>query len=607
MAATVHSLFVPAAPEASPAAASAHDELRRALRDGSVEILDDLARQMLDSADDALFKMSETAASDVERRQFIDTMRVLRLDRAGFSVSFSRAITATFEPSTAGPATGFDASELSIQPTEELEERIAVANLATRIEGQFGAALLDLRRRLDAARARGARIPEPALTPASLCTAFGSAMSALRAGFEIKLIVYKLFERVLCRDFERLLQHAITTLERHGFDAATGAPMSRPAAPRHGHSAQTPSAGSAAPSWSDALPQAATLPDSTRNLFNLLLARLSASPPVAAVQGAPASRALPQAMAELVGMASDVGDDRQAAARFDALLESALAMTLHGGQTPRQDDGLQRVVDYLREQLREQRQVLLRQIRGEVGRELDLRIVARELPPTLLTLLRSGIGPLMAMRLLNGGRDSAGFREADTLLDRVLDSLDIPRPPREQDQQARTALLADLRRALISVGMSEARAGLLIDGLIASWAQYDALPPTTPSPAPMPAAAAVASPVPAPVPATPPAPAAEAALHPTSPALLARVLLPDTWFRVFDAARNQTRWLKVASYYAAEDLVRFTGIDDSTQLSLRASRLGSDLVEGRSEPINPSPDTRAALDALRGGPDTATG
>ena len=81
------------------------------------------------------------------------------------------------------------------------------------------------------------------------------------------------------------------------------------------------------------------------------------------------------------------------------------------------------------------------------------------------------------------------------------------------------------------------------------------------------------------------------------------MLLPDTWFRVFDAARNQTRWLKVGSYYPAEDLVRFTGIDDSTQLSLRASRLGHDLVDGRSEPINPSPDTRSALDALRAGRD----
>ena len=591
MGATVHSLFVPAAPEVRTlAAATAHDALRVALRDGCVEILDDLARQMLDSADDALFKMSETAGSDSERRQFFDTMRVLRLERAGFSEHFSRAIGATFDAAAPDAPGGFDLSELSIQPTEELEERIAVGNLAARIDGQFGAALLDLRRRLDAARERGAAIPATALTPAGICTAFGTAMAALRAEFDIKLIVYKLFERVLCRDFERLLRHGVETLEQHGY--SLGAPVSRSAPLRQGSSPSPALQANGGPQPAfEAAPVAAAMPDSTRNLFNLLLARLSTNPQIAAAPMVQqAQQTLPPAMAELVAMAEELGGNQNAVARFDSVLESALAMTVHGSVAGN-SNALQNVIESLREQLREQRQLLLRQIRGEVSRELDLRIVARELPPPLLTLLRSGIGPLMAMRLLNGGRDSTGFRDADSLLDRLLDSLDTPHPPTEQDQRARAVLLTDLRRALLSVGMSDARAGLLIDGLIASWAQCDARLPEAPAPV-----------LPKPAPIIAAAPASDAPLHATSPALLARVLLPDTWFRVFDAARNQTRWLKVASYYAAEDLVRFTGIDDSTQLSLRASRLGSDLVDGRSEPISPSPDARAALDLLRAAP-----
>jgi len=607
MAATVHSLFVPATPAAAPAVAAAgaaaDDALRRALCAGCVEFLGDLARQMLDSADDALFKMSETAASDLERRQFIDTMRVLRLDRAGFGERFSEAIAAGFEAATPSAA-DTDPIELRIQPTEELEERIAIANLAARIDGQFGAPLQDLRRRLDAARANGARIPEPALTPSGICAAFAAAMTALRAGFEIKLIVYKLFERVLCRNFERLLRRVLDTLEQHGYSARVAAA----ALPRHGGwaaaaatqpaaaiSAATPAtaaAGGMALPW----PAAGALPDSTRALIAALLARLSAASPSAAVAAtaAPAAKpSLPPVVAELLAMAEEFDGDHQAIGRLDTVLASALASARTGG------DALHEVVASLRAQLREQRRLLLRQVRGEVARELELRIIDRALPTPLHSLLRSGIGPLLALRLLHGGRDSDGFRDADRLLDRVLASLDIARPPREQDQQARAALLVDLRMALLGVGMSAARAGLLIDGLLASWAQCDAMPPTV---------TAASAPVAAPAPATETAAAPErdGALHPAAPALLARVLLPETWFRVFDVSRNQTRWLKVGSYYPGEDLVRFTGIDDSTQLSLRASRLGHDLVDGRSEPINPSPDSRAALDALRGGAAGAT-
>lgn len=576
MGATVHTLFVAAAPEVRAPASTVQDALRLALRDGTVEVLDALARQMLDNADDALFRMSEAAISDGERRQYFDTMRVLRLERAAFGDQFLSAIRQTFDPRVDAMAAPAEPTELSIQPTEELEARIAIGNLATRIENQFGAALVELQQRLDAARDRGAAIPPSALTPMSICTAFGTAMAPLRAEFEIKLIICKLFERVLCRDFEQLLQRVGDVLDQHGVDARSGASARRPTVPRR--AAVAPSAiGPAAAVAVAATQETAALPDSTRSLVAALLARLAQQP----------SAATPPAMAELAGMATEFATDRQALARIDALLEAVLARP-----TPL-DHGLPAVIASLREQLRDHRQLLLRQVRGEIARELDLRLAGRTLPAPMLSLLRSGIGPLLAMRLLNGGRDSAAFRDADQLLDRLLDSLDVQRPPSEAAQASRISLLVELRQALISVGMSAARAGLLIDGLIASWAHGDTLPaagPSTPTPGP------------APAPDPTPPPVAEHPLPASSPALLARVLLPDTWFRVFDAARNETRWLKVGSYYAAEDLVRFTGIDDSTQLSLRASRLGRDLIEGRSEPINPSPDSHAALDALRGVP-----
>ncbi len=570
MGATIHSLFAHAAPELGPAPPIAHEALRCELRDGCVKILDDLARQMLDNADDALFRISESAATDAERRQLFDAMRVLRLERTAFTERFSQAIVASFEPAAAAESGAVDYAALAIQPTEELEERIAVGNLAARIEGLFATAILDLDRRLDAARAQAAAIPPKALKAASICAAFGSAVTVLRADFEVKLIVYKLFERVLCRDYQGLLASSLDVLERHGFDARSTTQPARVASVR-----LPPAAPTSAPlPWFDALLAGPALPPNTRQLFERLKLRLAQSEGPPAVDGHP----MQPALAELIELATSVAPDSTAATRFDVLLESALAISAATAQG-RPGPSLEGLVASLREQLREQRQTLLRQVRGEVARELELRLAGRELSPPMLILLRSGIAPLLALRLLKGGRDSPDFRDADALLDRLLGSLDIPQPPREQDQRLRALLLVDLRKALTGIGMSEARAGLLIDSLIASWAQGD-------QPAVSAARDTVAQP-------------AAAALHAAAPALLSRILLPETWFRVFDPGQQQTRWLKLAHHYAAEDRVSFTGFDETTHLSLRASRLGSDLVDGRSEPVNPSPDARNALELLR--------
>lgn len=578
MAATVHPLFVPAAPDTASAPSSGGADLCRALCSGCVAVLDDLARQMLDSADDALFRMSETATSDIERRQFIDTMRVLRLDRAGFSSAFSQAVAAGFVTAITGTATGDDPDELRLQPTEELEERIAIGNLAARLDGQFGPALQTLRSRLDAARADGIRIPDTALTPAGIGTAFGAAMTALRAGFEVRLIVCKLFERVLCRDFQRLIAQALETLDRHGYRAGLVAPPPGRAGAQPVMHRLSPQPAAAA--W----PAMPLLPDSSRARINVLLAQLAAVMlPPAGDTALPAPQApLPALLAELLASTEAARFDPQRANHLDGLLEAALA----GRHADPGTAALQEVIAALRSELREQRRLLLRQVRNEVARELEQRIAGRTLPAPLLVLLRSGIGPLLALRLLHDGRDSDRFQAADRLLDRVLDSLSLPYPPDEQDQQRRRALLADLREALLGTGMGAARAGQLIDGLPASWAQVDAQ-----------ATAAAAS---APAPSTPAIPDSPPRLPVPAPALLARVLIPDTWFRVFDGDRQQTRWLKLASHYPAEDLVRFIGIDDRSQLSLRASRLAADLLDGRSEPVNPSPDSLAALAALRG-------
>src|ERR1700761_7594308 len=140
MTATVHPLFSgsPKSGEQTAAPAPSHPFVLE-LRDAALGVLDELVRRMFDSADDVLFEMGEKSASDDERRRYFDTMRVLRLDRGKVGVAFADDLTRGFAPVAVkrNAKLEFDLDSLSIQPTEELEEKIAITNMAAKAEGLY--------------------------------------------------------------------------------------------------------------------------------------------------------------------------------------------------------------------------------------------------------------------------------------------------------------------------------------------------------------------------------------------------------------------------------------------------------------------------------------
>lgn len=81
--------------------------------------------------------------------------------------------------------------------------------------------------------------------------------------------------------------------------------------------------------------------------------------------------------------------------------------------------------------------------------------------------------------------------------------------------------------------------------------------------------------------------------------LLAFCLTAETWFRVFDPKSKHTLWLKVSSYYPEHGSIGFSGFDSKTMLSLRTTQLLDDLVDSRSEPVNPTPIQARAIAELR--------
>lgn len=88
----------------------------------------------------------------------------------------------------------------------------------------------------------------------------------------------------------------------------------------------------------------------------------------------------------------------------------------------------------------------------------------------------------------------------------------------------------------------------------------------------------------------------EEPLMPSVPQLLSLLLASGAWFRIFDRRSAETRWLKVTSYSADAGRVAFAEFDGNNVLVLNTRQLMDDLLARRSEPIDPTPAAKSALE-----------
>jgi hypothetical protein len=713
MTATVHPLFSGSAQARGeqPAAPVPSNPLVAELREVALTVLDELVRRMFDSADDVLFEMGEKSSTDDERRRYFDTMRVLRLDRGKVGIAFADDLTRGFAPVVAARNTRleFDIDSLSIQPTEELEEKIAITNMAAKAEGLFKNPIWELERHLDyAARELGVPVSPLALGPGRICDAFGKATAVLDTEFAVKLVIYKLFDRVVINELGKVYEAALAVLERHGVspsrrNAPPPLPLDEeqmpaagfpPAPPGSGQGfgtgaggyaqgggqaygqgyaqaqellrryaldqasvqrssnpvgaelaglLQTLIAGAASPAVQastqrlslagrmfDDLMAEPMLPEPMRPAIEKLrypVYKTALSDPSFFANQAHPLRKLLSDMVELA-VSSQTSDAAQAQLRETMRTASALqtgpalmADALNSAQ-PVPEGEVEGFLTQMREQTRARREALLVRVRRQVAQELEVQTLGRQVPDPVMSLLRGGVGPLMAVRLLKNGRGSGPYQEAQSLMEGVLKSLEFIPPASPEVLETREQLLSKIVTALADVGMGEDKVESLLNGLqevyklldsaeaapgAAVAAQTERLtereehllmsdfdqqareqareqeaPQAAPAPAPLSAAVAQAR--------------AEGVMD-----LLRRVLAPESWFRVYDAEHNQTRWLKLNSFYPDQDSVTFTGFDESLKLSIRAHRFAEHLASGQSEPINPDDSAREALELLRHG------
>jgi len=159
-------------------------------------------KTVLDKVDDALFELANKADNSQRQNLYFDAMRELRLKRDSFETSFVASFNEEFENSididkaAAKEAQFAHELELSLVDTEEVEESLAMTNFVESMRTKCKEQLFHLDRRM------GFLLSQPDLAdtdnpvgPHVIGTAFKTACQQLDSDIEVKLTLFKMFDK----------------------------------------------------------------------------------------------------------------------------------------------------------------------------------------------------------------------------------------------------------------------------------------------------------------------------------------------------------------------------------------------------------------------------
>lgn len=190
------------------------------LRDTSGQSLKAVLASFFEQADDSLFALADRAGSNQDQTAYFDAMRELRLRRKAMTVSMLQYVSQAFnelgkfKPARAGGSLEeVDQDSLSLVDHADLEQQVAIDNLTNRLRNRYHEPV-----RMLAARIRHL-VPQLRLTddqmplsPEVICGAIADACTDLDIDIRAKLVVLKLFERLLVDKLSDFYQASNKTL-----------------------------------------------------------------------------------------------------------------------------------------------------------------------------------------------------------------------------------------------------------------------------------------------------------------------------------------------------------------------------------------------------------
>lgn len=176
----------------------------RAIRDLAASSLDKHIEVLMDSVDDALFSRAEKAENNMAQTCYFDAMREMRIIRKDIENDFSANFRNNFDRGIPRTSTADDIANLSIDgnpdiglvDTNDLEEDLAVSNMVNKIRTHSLQSLYALDKRIGflIGDTDLERFENP-IGPEAICNAFREAANHIETGLEIRLVIFKLFDK----------------------------------------------------------------------------------------------------------------------------------------------------------------------------------------------------------------------------------------------------------------------------------------------------------------------------------------------------------------------------------------------------------------------------
>ena len=230
------------------------------LRDASGQSLKSVLARFFDRADDALFELADRAGTNLDQTVYFDAMRELRLRRKAMVVSILQYVSQAFNEigkflpqQAAGSLEDIDQDSLSLVDHSQLEQQVAIDNLINKLRNRYPEQIRLLTVRVGhlvpGIQLKDAQMP---LSPDVICGGVAEACADLDIDIRAKLVVLKLFDRLLADTLGDFYQEANRTL----IDEGVLPEMTRPPVGRGpARSGQRPGAGGTGePSGADVSP-----------------------------------------------------------------------------------------------------------------------------------------------------------------------------------------------------------------------------------------------------------------------------------------------------------------------------------------------------------------
>lgn len=194
------------------------------LRDASGQSLKSVLASFFDRADDALFELADRAGSNLDQTAYFDAMRELRLRRKAMVVSILQYVSQAFneigkfQPQQAARSLeDVDEDSLSLVDHSQLEQQVAVDNLINKLRNRYTEQIRLLTVRVGhlvpGIDLKDAQMP---LSPEIICGGVAEACADLDIDIRAKLVVLKLFDRLLADTLGDFYKEANRTLISEG-------------------------------------------------------------------------------------------------------------------------------------------------------------------------------------------------------------------------------------------------------------------------------------------------------------------------------------------------------------------------------------------------------